>query len=120
MNSIVPAPEYLIALAAVTAASVIALRIAVGHAGGRGLFDHLLVTALRRAVALVKMHGVAEIVAEDLHLDMARLLDIFFDQNGIVAEGSLGLAFRPRPMPRRTPPDRRRGACLCRHRRRSL
>ena len=40
------------------------------------------------------MHGVAEIVAEHLHLDMARLLDIFLDQHRVVAEGGLGLAPR--------------------------
>ncbi len=40
------------------------------------------------------MHGVTEIVAEHLNLDMARLLDILLDQHRIVAEGGLGLALR--------------------------
>ena len=42
------------------------------------------------------MHGIAEIVAEHLHLDMARLVDVFFDQHAVVAEGGLGLAPRAR------------------------
>ena len=60
------------------------------HAGGRGLLDHLLVAALQTAVAFIKMHG-AGAVAEDLHLDMARLQDVFLDQHGGVAEGALRL-----------------------------
>ncbi len=34
------------------------------------------------------------IVAEHLHLDMARFFDIFFDQHPGIAEGGLGLALR--------------------------
>ena len=64
----------------------------LAHAGRGRLLDHLLVAALRRAVALEQMHGIAVIVAENLHLDMARLLDIFLDQHAVVAEGALGLA----------------------------
>jgi hypothetical protein len=55
------------------------------HAGRGRLLDHLLVPPLQRAVAFEQMHG-ARPVAEDLHLDMARLLDEFFYKNGIVAK----------------------------------
>jgi hypothetical protein len=48
--------------------------------------------ALRRAIAFEEMHGVAEIVAEHLHLDMARPVDIFFDQHAVVAERGFRLA----------------------------
>jgi hypothetical protein len=54
---------------------------------GRGrLLDHLLVPPLERAVPLEQMHR-ARAVAEDLHLDMARLLHEFLYQNRVVAEG---------------------------------
>jgi hypothetical protein len=49
------------------------------------------VAALQRAVALAEMDGVALAVAEHLDLDMARLLEVFLDIDGIVAEGRLGL-----------------------------
>src|SRR3546814_20315696 len=38
----------------------------------RRLLDHLLMASLRRTVSLEEVHGVAVVVAEDLHLDMAR------------------------------------------------
>ena len=66
------------------------------HAGGGRLLDHLLVAALRRAVALEQMHGIAVIVAEYLDFDVPRLVDIFFDQHVIVAERRLGFAPRAR------------------------
>ena len=47
---------------------------------------------LQGAVPLEQMDGVAVVVPEDLHLDMARLLDPFFDQAGIVAEARLRFA----------------------------
>ena len=43
----------------------------VGEAGGGRFLDHLLVSALERAVALAQSHDAALPVAEDLHLDMA-------------------------------------------------
>ena len=64
-----------------------------GHARRRGLLDHLLVAALERAVALEQMHR-AGAIAKDLHLDMARLLDIFLDQYGWIAKGGARLALR--------------------------
>ena len=64
------------------------------HAGRRRFLDDFLVAALQRAVALVQMNGVAVPVGEDLHFDMARRGDIFFDQHAIVAEGGFRLALR--------------------------
>jgi hypothetical protein len=79
-------------LAALTAASQIAARVVRVHAGGGGLLDHLLVAALERAVALEQVDDIAVRVAEHLHLDMARVEDIFLDQHAIVAEGRCRLA----------------------------
>jgi hypothetical protein len=45
--------------------------------GGGGFFQHLLVAALQRAVALAQMDGVALAVAEDLDLDVARVARYF-------------------------------------------
>ena len=60
---------------------------------GRGRFlQHLLVAALRRAFALVEMDHIAGGVAEDLDLDVARLLDIALQQHAIAAERVARLA----------------------------
>ncbi len=55
---------------------------------GRGgaLLPDFLVAALKRAVALAKMNGVALRVAEHLNLDVARLGEIFLEIDGIAAE----------------------------------
>ena len=58
----------------------------------RRALDHLLVTALHRAVALVEMDDVAVLVAEDLHLDMAGPLDHLLEIALAIAEGRLRLA----------------------------
>ncbi|MNX87550.1 hypothetical protein D3C86_1194820 [compost metagenome] len=52
-----------------------------------GFFQHLLVTALQRAIAFAKVNGIAFTIAENLHFDMARLAEIFFHVDGVVAEG---------------------------------
>ena len=57
----------------------------------RALLPHLLVATLQRAVALAEMDRIAQPVAEDLDLDVARLLEIFLDIDRVVAEGGLGL-----------------------------
>ena len=62
---------------------------------GRGrLLDHLLVAALHRAVALAQMEAGAVRIAQDLHLDVARALDVALVDEPAVAEGGLGLARR--------------------------
>ena len=57
-----------------------------------GDLDDLLVAALDGAIALVEVDDVAVAVAEDLHLDMFRARDVFFEEDGGVAEGAVGLA----------------------------
>ena len=59
----------------------------------RGRFlDHLLVTALDRALTLIQMDHVPIFIPEYLHLDMMGVLDILLDIDGIVSErvGRLG------------------------------
>ena len=63
-----------------------------GHARRRRFLDHLLVAALQRTVALVKMDHPAAAVAEHLDLDMTRIGDEFLDQDAIIAEAFRALA----------------------------
>ena len=56
------------------------------------LFDHLLVAALGRTVALEQMDRIAVVVAEDLDFDMARVFKIFFNQQRVVAKRRQRLA----------------------------
>ncbi len=58
----------------------------------RTLFDHLLVASLNRALALEQVDDVAVLIAEDLELDMSRLLDQPFNVERAVAEGRHGFA----------------------------
>src|SRR3954470_1480889 len=53
------------------------------HAWRRRFLDHLLMAALERAVALEEVDDVAVAVAEYLHFDVARALDIFLDQHPV-------------------------------------
>ena len=57
----------------------------------RGDLDDLLVAALHGAVALVEMDYVTVFVAEDLDLDVFGARDVFFEEDGGVAEGAAGL-----------------------------
>ena len=66
-------------------------RFGVERRGMRFLED-LLVPALQRAVALTQVHGATPSVAEHLNLDVARLRQVLFQIDRIVAEG--GLRFR--------------------------
>ena len=62
---------------------------------GRGRFlDQLLVAALQAAIAHAEMDAVAVAVAEYLHLDMTRPLDVLLDVEGGVLEGGLGFPLR--------------------------
>src|ERR1700742_272321 len=56
-----------------------------------GLLDHLLMPPLQRAFALEQRQQIAVAVADDLHFDVPWILDEFFDQHAVVAEGRLGL-----------------------------
>ena len=60
--------------------------------GSRRALDDLLVAPLDRAVALEQVHGIAVLVAEHLHLDMARPLDQLLEIDLVLAERRLGLA----------------------------
>ena len=63
-----------------------------GHPGGRGFLQHLLVTALHRAVALEQVDHVAVAVGKYLDFDMARAEHVLFHQHLVIAEGIGGLA----------------------------
>ncbi len=64
-----------------------------GVDGRRGrLLDDLLVAALRRAVALEEVQHRAVLVGEHLHLDVAAVLDVLLQQQGVVAERARCLA----------------------------
>jgi hypothetical protein len=59
---------------------------------GRGLLEHLLVPALCAAVTVEEVDDVAVAVGEDLHLDVAPLLDVPLHQDRVVAERRRRLA----------------------------
>jgi hypothetical protein len=83
---------------------------------GRGRFlDHLLVAALERAVALEQVDGVPVVVAEDLHLDMARLGDVFLNQARRVIAEAAASRCAPSSASAKSPPTRP-AACPCRRR----
>ena len=58
---------------------------------GAGLFQHLLVAALHRAVALEEVNAVALLSAKTSISDGAAG-DVALDQHAVVAERGLGLA----------------------------
>ena len=60
---------------------------------GRGDFHQLLVTTLYGAITLEKMHQITVHIANDLHLDMLGVLQIFFQIDFIIAKGLLSFAF---------------------------
>ena len=71
-----------------TAAQVADFGALVGiEVGGRRPFHHFLVSPLHRAVALIEVIDRAILVAEDLHLDMARPLDHLLEIALAIAEG---------------------------------
>ncbi len=62
------------------------------HAPGGGELHHLLIAALEGAVTLADVVDVAVLIRQDLHLDVLRLHQEFFNENVVVAEGLFGLA----------------------------
>src|SRR3546814_19586099 len=54
---------------------------------GRGLLDHLLVTALQRAVAIAEVDGVALAVGQDLDFHVARIGTELLEVNTRIAQG---------------------------------
>ena len=63
-----------------------ALAQGLAHAGGGRFFQHFLVPALHRAVALKQIDAVPMRIGKHLNLNVARALHIFFDQDRIVAK----------------------------------
>jgi hypothetical protein len=61
-------------------------------AGRRRFFDHLLVAALHRAVALAEMEGVAVGVGQHLDFDVAGMIQVLFHVHDRIAERRVGLA----------------------------
>ncbi len=68
-------------------------QLRVHRRGGRFL-EQLLVAALDRALALAEVDAVAVRIREDLHLDVARLVQGLFHEHSPVAEGMLGFGLR--------------------------
>ena len=58
----------------------------------RRLLDDFLMPPLDRAFALAEIDNVAVRIAQNLDLDMPRLLDIFFDKDAVVGKARLRLA----------------------------
>ena len=52
----------------------------------RTFLDQLLVAALHRAFTLEQVHHIAVVIAQNLHLDMARIVNIFFHVQAAVTE----------------------------------
>jgi hypothetical protein len=57
--------------------------------GGRD-FDHFLIAALNRTIALIKMQGVAVTIGQDLNFDVTGTADVAFEEDRVVAEGRPG------------------------------
>ena len=62
------------------------------HAGGRRFFQHLLMPALHRAVALEQVNVIALRIAEYLDFNVTRAQGIFFNQHRVVAKAVDGFA----------------------------
>src|SRR5258708_6767694 len=58
----------------------------LGQSGRRSLFDDFLIAALRGTIALTQRHDSARAIAEDLHLDVPRPLDILLEKYSAPAE----------------------------------
>jgi hypothetical protein len=84
-------------LAAGLGAALADLVAQLGVEARRGrFFQHFLVPALHRTIALAQMHGVAVLVGEDLDLDMARRLQKLLHVNHGVSERRAGFGARHR------------------------
>ena len=90
----------------------------VGEFGGRALFHQLLVAPLWRAVALAEPDGVAVGVGHDLHLDVARPVQVLLDVDLGPAEVRPGPRAGPTRTPLRPPRGRTRPSCPALRRRR--
>src|SRR6056297_84713 len=61
------------------------------NARAGGLFQHLLVTALERAVALSQVHGATLAVSKDLYFYMTRCREVFLNIDLVISKGRLCL-----------------------------
>ena len=59
----------------------------------RSRFDNFLMTALDRAVAFKEVNNIAVFVAHDLHFDVFRIDNAFFQINFIAAKSQFGFRF---------------------------
>ena len=66
------------------------------HAGRGGFFQHLLVAALHRAIALEQVNVIALRIAEYLDFDVARTQGIFFNQHRVIPKAIDGFALARR------------------------
>ena len=87
------------------------------HRRARRFLDQLLVAALHRAIALAEVDHVAELVAEDLELDVARPREVLLDVDVAVAERGERLGARELERPREIVGVAARRACPFRRRR---
>ena len=69
------------------------LALGLSDAGSRCFFNHFLVTALHRAIALAQINGVAMFVGQNLNFDVARFLQVTLHVHHWVAEGGTGFGF---------------------------
>ena len=117
MNSTVPA-EVVIDRAAELQRRVVKCFSGVLRKVRRGrLFQHFLIVALDRAIALEQMHQAPLPVAGDLHFEMTRVENEFLEQHRAVAERRLGLGARGDSAAGEIYRRDRRGACPVRRRR---
>src|SRR5262249_7015708 len=69
-----------------------ALRCVKG--GAWALLPQFLIPALKRAIAFAQMNSLAMTVAENLNFDVARLIEVFFEVDSVIAKGRFGLNSR--------------------------
>ena len=61
--------------------------------GRGGFLEDFLMAPLQRAVALSEVDRMTLIIRQGLDFNMARLIEIFFEVDGVIAEGGFGLGF---------------------------
>ncbi len=92
MNSQVPALTYPTDCAAATALAPMVARNSGDECNRRGFLDDFLMAALNRTFALAQVDRRAMGIGEHLKLDVARILQIFLEQHGVVAKRRLRFA----------------------------
>ena len=77
------------------ALSKIFCRASVGHGESGGVLHHLLVAALDGAVTVEEVDHIAVVVRQDLDLHVLGALQVFLDEDLVVAEGFLDSSMAP-------------------------